>query len=277
MNKTVGIQFKRHGKVYDFDSGHFVLKKDDKVMVITEEGPAIGCVFVEPQDKGEDIPKRPLKKIFRLATKKEVQRYERSAEVENDVYKYCYQKIKDMSIPMCLVSVERLFDGSKIVVCFTADGRIDFRGLVKVLVRKFRTRIEMRQIGVRHQAKIVGGLGTCGRALCCSTFLNTFAPVTIKMAKQQNLSLNPGKISGMCGRLMCCLTYEHAYYDKMKKNLPKIGKKVITKYGEGKVIRQNILKETLTVLLESRDEIEMHVQDLAKERVAEKGKKRRNK
>ena len=163
---------------------------------------------------------------------------------------------------MCLVSVERRFDGSKIVVYFTADGRVDFRELVKDLVQKFRTRIEMRQIGIRHQAKMVGGLGTCGRPFCCSSYLNSFAPVTIKMAKEQNLSLNPTKISGMCGRLMCCLTYEHEYYEKIKKGLPKVGRKVMTRHGVASVLRQNVLKEALTVELESGDEIEVEAREI---------------
>ncbi len=262
MNKIVGIQFKNNGKVYDFDSGHFVLKKGDKVVVVTEEGPAVGCVCTEPQNRAAEGPKRSLKKIFRLATKQELERYDRNCALEESVYKYCLAKIKGRSIPMCLVSVERRFDGSKIMVYFTADGRVDFRELVKDLVQKFRTRIEMRQIGIRHQAKMVGGLGTCGRPLCCSSFLNSFAPVTIKMAKEQNLSLNPTKISGMCGRLMCCLTYEHKYYEQIKKGLPKVGRKVRTKDGEVRVIRQNVLKETLTVILKSGDEIEIKAQDI---------------
>jgi len=166
---------------------------------------------------------------------------------------------------MRLVSVEKRFDGSRIVVYFTADGRVDFRQLVKDLVGEFRTRIEMRQIGIRHQAKMIGALGVCGRPICCSTFLKDFAPVTIKMAKEQNLSLNPSKISGMCGRLMCCLTYEHRFYEKIKKDLPKIGKKVRTKDGEGKILRQNVLKETLTIALASGDEIEISARDLMRQ------------
>ena len=262
MNKVVGIQFRSHGKVYDFESGHFVLSKGDKVMVVTEEGPAIGYVCTTPQNLAKNGPNRKLKKIFRLATQEEIERYERDCNLEKEVYEYCHLKIKERLMPMRLVSVERRFDGSKMVVYFTADGRVDFRQLVKDLVGKFRTRIEMRQIGVRHQAKMVGGLGTCGRPLCCSAFLNRFDPVTIKMAKKQNISLNPNKISGMCGRLMCCLTYEHEYYEKIKKRLPKIGKRVMTKEGEGKIIRQNVLKETLTVVLDSGNEIEVEAKDL---------------
>ncbi len=256
MSKIVGIQFRNRGNVYDFNSGHFVLKKGDKVMVVTEEGPAIGCVCTEPQIKSEDGPDRELKKIFRLATKEEIERYDKCCQLEEKVYNYCYLKIREKSIPMSLVSVERRFDGSKIVIFFTADGRVDFRELVKDLVGQFRTKIEMRQIGVRHQAKMVGGIGVCGKSLCCSSHLKAFAPVTIKMAKIQNISLNPSKISGMCGRLMCCLTYEYDYYDKTSRKMPKIGQKVKTEKGEGKVIRRNILKEEVTVLLDSGEEIE---------------------
>lgn len=265
MNRKVGIQFKDKGKVYDFDSGHFVLSKGDKVMVITEQGPAIGCVCTEPQNRVGNFPERPLKKIFRLATEEEISRYEKNCGMENQVFKFCYKAIKAKGLPMSLVAVERHFDGTKIIVYFTADGRVDFRELVKELVKQFRTRIEMRQIGVRHQAKMVGGLGNCGRSLCCASFLNHFAPVTIKMAKEQYLSLSPGKISGMCGRLMCCLTYEHEYYQKMKKSFPKIGKKVMTKYGEGKVIRQSVLRQSVTAALESGQEVEVQLEHLKRE------------
>ncbi|SPD73651.1 Stage 0 sporulation protein YaaT [uncultured Desulfobacterium sp.] len=265
MNKVVGIQFRKGGKVYDFDPGPFVLKKGDKVMVITDEGPSIGSVYSEPQTRGDEIPKRPIKKIFRLATREEIERFDNNCCQEESVYQYCYNKINESQLEMSLVSVERRFDGSKIVVYFTADGRVDFRALVKDLVQEFRTRIEMRQIGVRQQAKIVGGLGPCGRPLCCSSFLDNFAPVTIKMAKTQSISLNPSKISGMCSRLMCCLNFEHEYYEKASKELPKVGKKVMTKEGEGKVVRQNALKETVTVMLESGNELEVKVQDLVRE------------
>ncbi len=262
MNKIVGIQFKQKGKVYDFDSGHFVLNRGDKVMVITDQGPAIGCVCNEPHARLGKLPERPLKKVFRLATPEEIRGYEKNSELEDDVYSYCYGAIRRRELPMSLVAVERQFDGGKIVVYFTAEGRVDFRDLVKDLVKRFRSRIEMRQIGVRHQAKMVGGLGTCGRPLCCASFLNQFAPVTIKMAKEQFLSLSPGKISGMCGRLMCCLTYEQEYYENMKKFFPKAGKTVSTRLGAGKVVRQNVLRETLTVLLESGQETEIGLEDL---------------
>ncbi len=281
MSKSIGIQFRNSGKIYDFDCGLFILSKGDKVLVVTEEGPAVGCVCTEPQNSVIDDSDSKLKKVFRIATLEEIDRYENDCRIEKEVYEFCYQKVKERSVPMSIVSVERRFDGSKTVVYFTADGRVDFRQLVKDLVGKFRTRIEMRQIGVRHQAKMVGGLGTCGRPLCCATFLNTFAPVTIKMAKKQNISLNPNKISGMCGRLMCCLTYEDAFYEQIKKKLPRIGKTVVTKEGNGKVIRQNVFKETLTVSLASGGEIEVRVDDLnppskPKERLFKKKKPKRS-
>jgi len=262
MSKFIGVQFRSSGKVYDFDCGHVVLSKGDKVLVVTQEGPAVGCVCTEPQNDAKESSDRKLKKVFRIATHEEIDRYEKDCQLEKDVYDFCYKKVKDRSVPMSIVSVERRFDGSKTIVYFTADGRVDFRQLVKDLVGKFRTRIEMRQIGVRHQAKMVGGLGACGRPLCCSTFLNTFSPVTIKMAKKQNISLNPSKISGMCGRLMCCLTYEDKFYETAKKKLPRVGKKVVTKEGDGKVIRQNVFKGMVMVSLDTGGEIEVQADEL---------------
>ncbi|MBW2609662.1 MAG: stage 0 sporulation family protein [Deltaproteobacteria bacterium] len=274
MRKIVGIQLRKHGKVYHFDSGHFVLKIGDKVVVNTEQGQALGVVCFEPKSPDANLPERPLKKVYRMANKQDLERFEKKSELEKEVYKFCYKKIKERSLPMCLVSVERLFDGSKIMVYFSADGRVDFRELVKDLVKEFHTRIEMRQIGVRHQAKMVGGLGACGRQLCCSSFLNNFEPVSIRMAKKQNLSLNPSKISGMCGRLMCCLTYEYDYYNDARKNIPKIGKKVNTTKGKGKVIRQNLLRETLTVMLDSREEVEISYRDIIKGDSSKKDKRK---
>lgn len=274
MNKIVGIRFKKHGQVYDFGSGHFVLKKSDKVLVITEEGPAIGEVCKEPRSPTREMPKRDLKKIFRLATVEEIKKYEDSCEMEDRVFEYCYQKIKEKDLPMCLVSVDRRFDGSKIVVYFGADGRVDFRELVRDLVAEFRTRIEMRQIGVRHQAKMVGGIGSCGRVICCASCLNQFAPVTIKMAKEQSVSLNPSKISGMCGRLMCCLNYEHETYTHLKKGLPKLGRRVGTRFGEGKVVRQNALRGTVNVALEEGNEIEVRADEVDEGRLFRKKKKK---
>ncbi|MFC1823122.1 stage 0 sporulation family protein [Thermodesulfobacteriota bacterium] len=257
MSKIVGVQFTKHGKIHYYDTGHYVLKKGIKVLVETEHGSELGVVCTDPKNYNEGIPERTLRKIFRLAADKDVKKYEKKGLMEKDVYAFCYKKIKEKGLPMCLVSVKRFSDGSKVMVYFTADGRVDFRELVKDLAQKFRTRVEMRQIGVRNEAKMIGALGTCGRHLCCSSFLNSFAPVSIKMAKEQNLSLNPTKISGMCGRLMCCLTYEYEYYQSVKKTIPKVGERVSTSYGDGKVIRQNLLREQLMVSLDSGEEVEV--------------------
>jgi len=272
MNKVVGVRFDRYGTVRAFDTGHFVLKKGDRVLAEAQNGLTLGVVCTAPQKSPKDLAATGLKKIARLASPKDLARFEKNCEVEKEVYTFCYQKIKARSLPMFLKSVERVFDGSRIIVYFTAEGRVDFRELVKDLVQRFHTRIEMRQVGVRHQAKMVGALGTCGRQLCCSGFLNEFAPVSIRMAKEQNLSLNPSKISGMCGRLMCCLTYEHAYYAEAKKNVPKIGKKIETAHGDGKVIRQNVLRQTLTILLSSGEEVEVPFREIAGDRTGKNSK-----
>lgn len=266
LGKIVGIQFIKHGRVYDFDADDIILRRGEHVLVETDNGAALGFVCTEPRLQSEGLPQRPLKKVSRLADENDLERFRKKRELEGEVYRYCQERVHTLSIPMCLVAVDRLFEGGKIMIYFTADGRVDFRELVKDLVRRFRTRIEMRQIGVRHEAKMFGGLGGCGRQLCCASFLQAFSPVSIKMAKEQNLSLNPSKISGMCGRLMCCLTYEYAYYAEAGKNIPKIGKRVKTSEGEGKVIRQNLLKKVLNVVLDSGDEIEISTKDVLKNR-----------
>ena len=276
IHKIVGIRLRNNGKIYDFDSGHFVLKKGDKVVVNTEQGQTLGIVFIEPRVPGDRSDERPLKKVHRLATEKDIEKYVKNCKLEGEIHAFCYEKIKERDLPMCLVAAERLLDGSKVMIYFSAEGRVDFRELVKDLVQKFHTRIEMKQIGVRHQAKMVGGLGTCGRQLCCSSFLYNFEPVSIKMAKKQNLSLNPSKISGMCGRLMCCLTYEYDYYDNARKKIPKIGKKVNTTKGKGKVVRQNLLRESLTILLDSQEEIEISYSEIQSEKTAKNEKERSN-
>jgi cell fate regulator YaaT (PSP1 superfamily) len=262
MSKVVGIRLRENGKIYDFSSGHFVLKKGDRVVVNTEQGEALGVVCVEPKSLEDRVPERPLKKVHRMANEKDIERYEKNCLLEKEIYAFCYENIKKRSLPICLVGAERLFDGSKVIIYFSAEGRVDFRELVKDLVQKFHTRIEMRQIGVRHQAKMVGGLGPCGRNLCCSSFLKSFEPVSIKMAKKQSIALNPAKISGMCGRLMCCLSYEYDYYNDAIKEIPKVGKEVNTTKGKGKVIRQNILRESLTILIDSNEEIDVAYDDI---------------
>ena len=180
MSKIVGIRLRPNGKIYNFDSGHFVLKKDDRVIVNTEQGNAMGVVVVEPKQQDEGEPERELKAVRRIATDEDIKMDEKNRGMEKEVYSFCYMKIQERSLPMSLVAAEQMFDGSKVVVYFSAEGRVDFRELVKDLVQRFHTRIEMRQIGVRHQAKMVGGFGPCGRELCCASFLNKFDPVSIK-------------------------------------------------------------------------------------------------
>jgi cell fate regulator YaaT (PSP1 superfamily) len=272
MNKVVGIRFRPEGKIYEFDCGHFVLKKDDQVIVKTELGVSLGTVVTGPFKVDCRSASRELKQVFRLATPEDINQMERCLEIEKEGYKYCQECIQKLNLEMNLVKVEALFDLSKIIFFFTAEGRVDFRELVKELVQKFRTRIEMRQIGVRNQTKMVGGLGNCGRELCCSSFIKRFEPVSVKMAKEQNLSLNPAKISGLCGRLMCCLAYEYDQYVDAKKHLPRCGKMVNTKCGQGKIIRQNVLKTTVSVLTEDGREIEFRPDEVSCEDSGRKNK-----
>jgi cell fate regulator YaaT (PSP1 superfamily) len=267
-NLVVEVQILKYGRVQCFDVNNLTVQKGGRVLVETEQGLCFGVACADPRPSSAS--QKPPRKVVRVASEQDIEKFGKNAELEREVYGFCYMKIKERSLPMCLVSVECLFDEHKTMVYFTADGRVDFRELVKDLVQRFRTRIEMRQIGVRHQAKMVGGLGTCGRHLCCTSFLGGFAPVSIKMAKEQNLSLNPSKISGMCGRLMCCLAYEFDHYEKAKKDLPKVGKKVNTAYGMAKVIRQNIFRERLTILLESGEEKEISYEDIVREKAPPK-------
>jgi cell fate regulator YaaT (PSP1 superfamily) len=275
MPKIVGVKFKNNLKIQHLDCARFVLKKGDKIIMMTDEGPVIGEVVIAPLEMLSSLSGQSFKEVFRLPVEDEIERYEKNCILEEEVFQFCEERIEKRSLPMCLVSVERRFDESKIVVCFTAEDRVDFRELLKDLVGKFHTRIEMRHIGVRQEAGMVSGIGTCGRTLCCATFLNDFVPVTIKMAKKQNISLNPNKISGMCGRLMCCLAYEYKYYEKIKKNCPSVGKNVTTKYGSGKVARQNILKETITVVLESGEMLDIETRDILKRDSSKKRKKKK--
>jgi len=262
MSKIVRVRFHPHGKVYNFDSGHFVLSPGDKVIVETEQGMAFGTVVSPPQPRSPKLMIHPLKPVYRLATAEDIEQARHLAEKEQEAFRFCQECIQKRQLPMHLVRVESLFDGSKMVFYFTAAKRVDFRDLVRDLVQHFRTRIELRQIGVRHQAKMIGGLGNCGRPFCCSTFLQDFAPVSVRMAKEQNLSLNPGKISGSCGRLMCCLTYEYQTYLDLKAGFPKVGKTVTLPQGEGKIIRQNVLNRTVVVELRDGQEMEVPVDEL---------------
>ncbi|MFP4667548.1 MAG: stage 0 sporulation family protein [Desulfobacterales bacterium] len=212
--KIVGIRFKPAGKIYDFNGGAYVLKTGDEVIVETEHGLGYGTVATPPESADEDSVRQPLKKIYRPATDEDREQQEKNSEIEKEAYEYCRECIDSLELEMHLFSVESNFDGSKLTFFFTADSRVDFRKLVKMLVKQFRTKIEMRQVGIRNQAKMCGGVGRCGRILCCTAFMTKFNPVTIKMAKKQGLSLNPTKISGVCGRLMCCLAFEHQVYDE---------------------------------------------------------------
>jgi cell fate regulator YaaT (PSP1 superfamily) len=265
MNKIVGIRFKPTGKVYDFDCGAFVLNRGDHVIVETEQGLGFGTVAVSPMAREVRPTKKPLKKVYRLANEKDFQQREKNLTDEKSAHEYCLKCIQEIDLKMNLFTVEKSFDGSKITFFFTAEGRVDFRRLVKMLVKQLGSRIEMRQVGIRNQAKMCGGIGRCGRELCCSSFLEKFEPVSIRMAKDQSLSLNPTKISGQCGRLMCCLTYESETYQEIKKDLPKIGKTVMTPNGKGKVIRHNALSNRITVRLEGGLEMEISVDQIKKD------------
>jgi cell fate regulator YaaT (PSP1 superfamily) len=217
MDTIVGIRFKPAGKIYDFSGGAFVLKAGDHVIVETENGLGFGMVARPPREPAETEGNAPLKKVFRPATEKDFLQLKKNTQVEAKALEYCHQCITELKLQMNLFKTETNFDASKITFFFTADGRVDFRKLVKMLVKEFRSKIEMRQVGIRHQAKMCGGVGRCGRELCCAVFMTKFDPVSIRMAKKQGLSLNPTKISGVCGRLMCCLTFENDAYEKKER------------------------------------------------------------
>jgi cell fate regulator YaaT (PSP1 superfamily) len=262
MSKVVGVRFKPGGKVYDFDSGAFVLNVGDHVIVETEQGLGFGTVVVAPAPIENTPSVRPLKKIYRMANEEDLRQVERNAEDEKIAHAYCLNCIRQLGLKMNLFAVEKTFTGSKMTFFFTAEGRVDFRQLVKMLVKEFGLRVEMRQVGIRNQAKMCGGLGRCGRMLCCTSFLDKFDPVSIRMAKEQGLSLNPTKVSGQCGRLMCCLTYENETYLTLKHLMPKVGKVIETPSGEGKVIRHNAIANRLTVRLEGGTEVEIGVDEI---------------
>lgn len=265
MGKTIGIRFKTGGKIYDFDSGAFVLQLGDPVIVETEMGLGFGTVARTPAGvEDEPPPSKPLKKVFRKAVGNDFMQLRKNEELERQAQTHCVQCIKELGLQMSLFSVETTFDASRLTFFFTADGRVDFRQLVKMLVKEFKVRIEMRQVGIRNQAKMCGGLGRCGREFCCSSFIEKFEPVSIRMAKDQGLSLNPTKISGQCGRLMCCLTFENEVYQELKAKFPAIGKVVKTKDHSGKVLRVNLLRQRLVLLNEEEQEIEVGLDDLIK-------------
>ena len=277
MVTIVGVRFKKAGKIYYFLPGEETLTIDDGVIVETARGVEYGTVVIGPKEVAKDSLVMPVKEVRRKATPKDLQQLEKNEEREEKAFAICLEKIAKRKLPMKLINVEYTFDMNKIVFFFTADGRIDFRELVKDLATVFRTRIELRQVGVRDEAKVLNGIGACGRPLCCSNFLGDFSPVSIRMAKDQNLSLNPTKISGVCGRLMCCLNYEDDLYKKggdlyVKKDRtpsprdvepPGIGKEVVTDEGIGKVLKVNYHKHTVKVQLEAGRTIDLKWSDVA--------------
>lgn len=277
MVTIVGVRFKKAGKIYYFLPGEETLTIDDGVIVETARGVEYGTVVIGPKEVAKDSLVMPVKEVMRKATPKDLQQLEKNEEREEKAFAICLEKIAKRKLPMKLINVEYTFDMNKIVFFFTADGRIDFRELVKDLATVFRTRIELRQVGVRDEAKVLNGIGACGRPLCCSNFLGDFSPVSIRMAKDQNLSLNPTKISGVCGRLMCCLNYEDDLYKKggdlyVKKDRtpsprdvepPGIGKEVVTDEGIGKVLKVNHHKHIVKVQLEAGRTIDLKWSDVA--------------
>ncbi len=249
MTKVVGVKFKDAGKLYYFSPGKFDVKAGDSVIVETARGLEFGSVTMGNTEVDDSELVAPLKSIIRIATEKDKAKHEENLAKRDEALEICQKKIDTHKLEMKLIDVEYTFDNSKVVFYFTADGRVDFRELVKDLASVFRMRIELRQIGVRDEAKMLGGVGTCGRGLCCATWLRDFEPVSIKMAKVQNLSLNPSKISGMCGRLMCCLKYENDAYTYLKKGMPIVGERIKTPDGKAIVTEVNILESVVKTRL----------------------------
>ncbi|HIS81214.1 MAG TPA: stage 0 sporulation family protein [Candidatus Scatomonas merdavium] len=266
MIKIIGVRFRNVGKVYYFDPKSLDIKAGDHVIVETARGVEYGSVVLGPREVEDSRVVQPLKEVIRIATAKDKSREENNRRKEKEAFQICLKKIADRKLEMKLIDTEYTFDNSKVLFYFTADGRVDFRELVKDLAAVFKTRIELRQIGVRDETKILGGIGICGRPLCCHTYLSDFAPVSIKMAKEQNLSLNPAKISGTCGRLMCCLKNEQETYEYLNKKLPNNGDVVITPDGsKGEVQSVSVLRQMVKVMVNINDEKEIreyHVEEL---------------
>jgi len=258
MTKVIGVRFRRAGKIYYFSPGKFKIETGDHVIVETARGVEFGTVMIPPKEVDSDRVVQPLKPVIRVATAEDEKIESKNRQKEKEAFKICLEKIQKHKMEMKLVDAEYTFDNNKLLFYFTADGRIDFRELVKDLASVFRTRIELRQIGVRDETKILGGIGICGRPLCCNTFLSEFAPVSIKMAKEQNLSLNPSKISGVCGRLMCCLKNEEETYEYLNSRLPSVGDYVTTDDKlKGEVQSVSVLRQTVKVIVETDDEKEI--------------------
>ncbi|SHO53098.1 PSP1 domain-containing protein [Anaerocolumna xylanovorans] len=250
MTNVIGVRFRRAGKIYFFDPAGYEIKQGDNVIVETARGVEYGHVVIGPRDVEENKIIQPLKPVIRTATLEDDEIEARNKVKEKEAFQICLEKIKKHELEMKLIDSEYTFDNNKVLFYFTADGRIDFRELVKDLASVFKTRIELRQIGVRDETKVVGGIGICGRPLCCHTHLSEFAPVSIKMAKEQNLSLNPTKISGVCGRLMCCLKHEEEAYEDLNSKLPNVGDMVTTNDGfKGEVQSVTVLKQLVKVII----------------------------
>ena len=258
MTKVIGVRFRTAGKIYFFSPGKLEIKTGDKVIVETARGVEFGSVVTGPKEVEDDKITQPLKSVIRLATEDDKKKEEKNKEKEKEAFKICLDKIHKHGLEMKLIDAEYTFDNNKVLFYFTADGRIDFRELVKDLASVFRTRIELRQIGVRDETKMLGGIGICGRELCCRSYLTDFVPVSIKMAKEQNLSLNPTKISGVCGRLMCCLKNEQETYEYLNSRLPSVGDSVITPTGmHGEVSGVNVLRQLVKVVVDNGEEKEL--------------------
>lgn len=278
MTKVIGIRFRKAGKVYYFSPGENEIKTGDHVIVETARGVEYGYVVLGTHEVDDKKVIQPLKSVIRMATPADEETERRNKEKEKEAFKVCVEKIKKHNLSMKLIDTEYTFDNNKVLFYFTADGRIDFRELVKDLASVFKTRIELRQIGVRDETKILGGIGICGRPLCCHTYLSEFAPVSIKMAKEQNLSLNPTKISGVCGRLMCCLKNEQETYEYLNRKLPGVGDIVTLPDGmKGEVSGVNVLRQLVKVLVDVNDEKEMREYPVEELKFKPKHKKEKGK
>lgn len=277
MIKIVGVRFRNAGKIYYFDPKKLPIKKGDHVIVETARGVEYGSVVANPKQVPDDQVVQPLKAVMRIATQEDDVKVERNRAKEEDAMRICAEKIRKHKLEMKLIDAEYTFDNNKVLFYFTADGRIDFRDLVKDLAAVFKTRIELRQIGVRDETKLIGGIGICGRPLCCHTFLSEFAPVSIKMAKEQNLSLNPTKISGVCGRLMCCLKNEEETYEYLNSRLPAVGDRVTADDGlKGEVQSVNVLRQTVKVIVDLEDEKEIREYEVKQLKFKPRRKKEKN-
>ncbi|MDY7000354.1 MAG: regulatory iron-sulfur-containing complex subunit RicT [Thermodesulfobacteriota bacterium] len=264
MSQILGLKFRDYGQVYFFDSGAFVVHEGDSVIVKTDQGMGMGVIVTVRESPPSGLAEEDLKQIYRLATSEDQNAQGENEVLSQEAFAFCRERIEVIGLDMKLVDVEVYFDRSKMIFYFTAPGRVDFRELVKELVRVYRTRIELRQIGVRHETQMIGAVGNCGQVACCRRFMRKFAPVTIKMAKEQNLFLNPTKISGICGRLLCCLSFEERNYEDFYKQCPKIGKRIPTSIGVVKVLRANFFRKSLSLLTDRGEEEEISLEEWEK-------------